>query len=139
MPSINSSPTFYNIVYETLAIVKEVADQCHQDQIIVTYDLAIAKMAMHIQSVENPKFNGLFINLGGFHMQLAFFKAVGKAVSPKVCDFLTNASTMGHQQKLQFLEECASSPDRFEKPIKRNTVLNSASDCIKKVRMVSKS
>ncbi|CAH1115722.1 unnamed protein product [Psylliodes chrysocephalus] len=77
MPPINSSPTFYNIVYETLAMSKEVADQCHQDQILVTYDLAIAKMAMQIQSVENRKFDGLFIKLGDFHMQLAFFKAVG--------------------------------------------------------------
>ncbi|CAH1102151.1 unnamed protein product [Psylliodes chrysocephalus] len=66
-----------------------------------------------------------------------FNNVTGKAVSPKVCDFLTNANTMDHQQKLQFLEEYASSPDRFEKPIKRNTILNFASDCIKKVQKSS--
>ncbi|CAH1099505.1 unnamed protein product [Psylliodes chrysocephalus] len=105
MPPINSSPTSYNVVYETLAMSKEVADQCHQEQIIVTYDLAIAKMAMQIQSLESPKFDGLFINLGGFHMQLAFFKAVGKFIDGcGIVDILTESEVLAAGSVNGFIE-----------------------------------
>ena len=41
--------------------------------IAVTYDLAIAKVAMQIQSQESPKYGQSFINIGAFHIELAFF------------------------------------------------------------------
>ncbi|XP_044590474.1 uncharacterized protein LOC123269040 [Cotesia glomerata] len=77
LPPINSSPTSYAVVQETLITAKEIAEKCQQEQIIVTYDLAIAKMAMQIQESDKPKFNNIFINMGAFHMQMAFFKAIG--------------------------------------------------------------
>lgn len=46
---------------------------------------------------------------------------------------------MGNQQKLKFLDDCAVSSDRFGKPIKRHTILNFASDCIKKFQKSSDS
>ena len=39
-------------------------------RIAVTYDLAIAKVAMQIQSQESPKYDQLFINLGSIHIEL---------------------------------------------------------------------
>lgn len=89
---INSSPTSYAVVNETLIMANEIAEQCHQNQIIVTYDLAIAKMAMQIQEKEHPKFDNIFINLGAFHMQMAFFKAIGKFIdSCGLVEILTQA------------------------------------------------
>jgi len=46
---INDSPTSLAVVQETLNIAKKVAKNCSQEQIIATYDLAIAKLAMQIQ------------------------------------------------------------------------------------------
>ncbi|KAH9635594.1 hypothetical protein HF086_012263 [Spodoptera exigua] len=77
---INSSPTSYAIVNETLNMAKEIAEKCQQPEIIVTYDLAIAKMAMQIQEQEKPLYNNIFVNLGAFHIEMAFFKAIGKYI-----------------------------------------------------------
>lgn len=46
LPSINSSPTSYAIVNEILIIANGIAEKCQQEQIIVTYVLAVAKMAI---------------------------------------------------------------------------------------------
>ena len=40
---------------------QEVAKECKQSYIQVTYDLAIAKVAFQIQSIEKPMFDNLFI------------------------------------------------------------------------------
>ena len=55
-----------------------VAMEAGKTSIAVTYDLAIAKVAKQIQSQESPKYDQLFINIGAFHIELAFFKALGK-------------------------------------------------------------
>lgn len=77
-PQINLSPTSYSVVQETLKHTQRIASECGQSNIIVTYDLAIAKMALQIQISEQPKFDNIFINLGSFHIQMAFFKALGQ-------------------------------------------------------------
>lgn len=80
LPPINSSPTSYAVVNETLKMATEIAEKYQQEQIIVTYDLTIAKMAMQIQKKEKPKFDNIFVNLRAFHTEMAFFKAVGKFI-----------------------------------------------------------
>ena len=75
---INSSPTSYSVVRETLFQASRFAEECQQVEIICTYDLAIAKISEQIQVSESPKVDHVFINLGGFHFQLAFFKTAGK-------------------------------------------------------------
>ena len=47
---------------------------------LLIYDLAIAKLAMQIQHNEKPEFDNVFVNLGAFHMQMAYFKAIGKYI-----------------------------------------------------------
>ena len=43
----------------------------------MTYDLAIAKIALKIQATESPKYD-VFVNLGALHIEMAFFSAIGK-------------------------------------------------------------
>ncbi|XP_031341089.1 uncharacterized protein LOC116169200 [Photinus pyralis] len=78
LPPINASPTNNAVVLHTLKIAQNVASQCAQKYISVTYDLQIAKTAMQIQCQESPKYDNIFIHLGAFHVQLSYFKAVGK-------------------------------------------------------------
>ena len=49
LPQINASPTSYAVVKETMTRALRIAEECGKTSIAVTYDLAIAKMAMHIQ------------------------------------------------------------------------------------------
>ncbi|CAH2096461.1 unnamed protein product [Euphydryas editha] len=77
---INASPTDISVVYETMRQSQQIAQECQQPSIQVTYDLAIAKIAMQIQSEEKPIFQNLFIHMGDFHTMLAYFKGVGKFI-----------------------------------------------------------
>lgn len=102
---INESPTSLAIVNETLNIAKEVAKTCNQQQIIVTYDLAIAKLAMQIQHTKKPEFDNLFINLGAFHTQMAFFKAIGKYIdSSGLIEILVEAEALAGGSMNSFLD-----------------------------------
>ena len=56
-----------------------IANECGKTSIVVSYDLA--KIAMQIQAEESPKFDDIFVALGSFHIELAFFSAMGKIVS----------------------------------------------------------
>lgn len=78
---INDSPTSNSVVLETMHQSKKIAEELHQTSIQVTYDLAIAKVALQIQATEKPTFDNLFIHLGPFHIMMAYFKAVGKIIS----------------------------------------------------------
>ena len=51
-----------------------------KDQIAVTSDLAIAKMALQIRIKESPTYDDEFVALGEFHFKLSFFKALGKYI-----------------------------------------------------------
>lgn len=77
---INRSPTDISVVFETMRQSQKIAEELQQEYIQLTYDLAIAKVAYQIQSVERPQFNNLFIHLGAFHIMMAYFKAVGKFI-----------------------------------------------------------
>jgi len=64
LPQINSSPTSHSVVALTLEMALQLADECNQKYLLVTYDLAICKIAMAIQVVERDRFDRLFIMLG---------------------------------------------------------------------------
>lgn len=102
---INESPTSLAVVQETLNIAKEVAKNCNQQQIIATYDLAIAKLAMQIQHTKKPEFDDIFINLGAFHTQMAFFKAIGKYIdSSGLIEILVEAGALAGGSMNSFLD-----------------------------------
>ncbi|CAH0563075.1 unnamed protein product [Brassicogethes aeneus] len=77
---INLSPTKWEVVYETLLQCQKMTKELNQQYMEVTYDLAIAKMAMRIQSAEKDTFNNIFIHLGSFHIMMAYFHTVGKFI-----------------------------------------------------------
>ncbi len=71
---------------------------------VVHYDLAIAKPALQIQSLEAPRFDNLFVAFGPFHICLAYFGALGHLITssggPEVlveCDVLA----AGHHTPLR--------------------------------------
>ena len=59
---------------------QQLAKESKIKEIAVTYDLAIAKVAMQIQAKESPRFDNLFIAMGKFHLEMAFFNALGKYI-----------------------------------------------------------
>ena len=54
------------------------ATVCNSD--IVTYDLAIAKVAKQIQSEESPQFDDVFVMFGAFHIMLNIFSSTRKII-----------------------------------------------------------
>lgn len=74
LPTINMSPTTDAVVKKTLEIAQNVAADCSQKYVIVTYDLAIANKAYKIKADLAPSFDDVFIMLGGFHIELSYFK-----------------------------------------------------------------
>lgn len=77
---INESPTNIPVVIETMKQSQSIAAEIGQPCINVTYDLAIAKIAIQVQSTEKPVYDNLFIHLGPFHIMLALFRAIGKFI-----------------------------------------------------------
>lgn len=77
---INLSPTNTSVVLETMEQSLKFCE-LKQSCIRVTYDLAIAKVALQIQSTEAPKFDKIFIHLGPSHIMMAYFKAIGKFIT----------------------------------------------------------
>ena len=75
---IDKSPTALNGVLETMNRSLQITDECQQQFLVVTYDLAIAKQALTLQTEESPQFDRLFIMLGGSNICTVFFKALGK-------------------------------------------------------------
>ena len=92
LPQINESPTSHAVVAETLKRAIQIADECGKTQIASTYDLAIAKMALQIQKAESPLYDRVFVNLGAFHVELAFFCAVGKYIAESGGPFILSES-----------------------------------------------
>ena len=60
---------------------QQLAVEFGKREIALTYDLAIAKMAMEIQIEEAPRFDNIFVTLGSFHIEIAFFSVIGKYIS----------------------------------------------------------
>lgn len=74
LPNLNMSPTSDAVVLKTLRIALNIAEECEQKHIVVTYDLAIACKAYRIQADMAPELDRIFITLGAFHIELSFFK-----------------------------------------------------------------
>lgn len=62
-------------------------------------------MAMQLQLQEQPKFNNLFINLGAFHIEMAFFKALGKFIdSSGIVDILVQSEVIAEGSTNGFID-----------------------------------
>ena len=65
-------PTRNDVVKETLRQSEIVASECNEPYALVTYDLAVAKIAKQIQATEKPLFDNVFIMFGSFHIEMSF-------------------------------------------------------------------
>ena len=59
---------------------------------VVTYDLAVAMKAYAIQNLHAPLYDNLIILLGHFHVELAFFGAMGTYISDSGLQYLLTES-----------------------------------------------
>ena len=94
MRQINLSPTSNSVVVETMKRAQRVAEESNKDSIAVTYDLAIAKVAMQIQTEEAPKYDNVYVAMGAFHIELALFHAIGKFIEESGGPYILNESNV---------------------------------------------
>ena len=80
MKHIQLPPTRIDVVRETLRRSLAVARECGDQFAIVSYDLAIAKIAKQLQVEEAPEFDDLFIQFGQFHIALSFLSSLGHII-----------------------------------------------------------
>ena len=71
LPNMRQPITGLDVIQETLVPTQ----RCAQEY---SYDLNAAKPAMQMQATEKPKYDNVFIMPGVFHVEMAFFKALGK-------------------------------------------------------------
>ena len=57
---------------EIIKRAQKIAEESRKQEICVTYNLGIAKIALQLQKEEAPKFHNDFVALGGFHKMEAF-------------------------------------------------------------------
>lgn len=79
VPPINLSPKDPAVVLETMKRATQVAAECNQKYIAVTYDLAIgiAKIAMHLQSCTETILIGFLIILVLFTLKCPIYMQLG--------------------------------------------------------------
>ena len=80
LPNMNQLITRLDVIQETLLVTQRCAQECIQPYGVVTYDLNAAKPAMQMEAYETPKYDNVFIMPEVFHVEMAFFKAVGKLI-----------------------------------------------------------
>ena len=90
LQQINESPTSHSVILETMRRSSEIAREFNRDSIAVTYDLAIAKIALQIQNKEKPNFDHLFVHLGAFHKEMALLRAFGKVIEESGGPYILN-------------------------------------------------
>lgn len=90
LPQINQSPTSNAVVVETMKRSQKLAEESNKSCMVVTYDLAIAKIALQIQAQEKPVFDNLFISLGSFHVEKAYFCVIGKLIAESGAPHILN-------------------------------------------------
>ena len=81
-----------------------VAPETGKEYGIVTYDLAVALKAYSIQELDSPAFDKLLIMLGNFHLELAFYGAVGTYISDSGIEhLLTDSSILAEGSLMRFM------------------------------------
>ena len=68
----------YAVVHGTLKNLLKISSECGKQNIAVTCNLAIAKLAFQIQEEKSREFDNIFVVLGSFHIELAYFNACEK-------------------------------------------------------------
>ena len=69
MDHIQQPATRLDVVKETLKRSQSVSKACGEEFTLITYDLAVAKIAKQLQCAESPTFDDIFIMFGSFHIE----------------------------------------------------------------------
>ena len=105
MDPLSQPPTRNDVVQEMMVRLLKVADEMKQKYAIVTYDLAVAQKAYAIQSLKAPAFDRLIILLGNFHLEMAFFGALGTYLADSgIENLLTEVSVLAEGSLAGFLK-----------------------------------
>ena len=75
-----------------------------QKYAIVTYDLAVAQKTYAILSLKAPAFDRLIILLGNFHLEMAFFGALGTCLADSGIGNLTEVSVLAEGSLAGFMK-----------------------------------
>ena len=92
MDPISLPPTRNDVVRETMVRSLKVADETNQKYAVVTYALAVALKAYSFQALQEPAFDKLIILLGNFHLELAFFGALGTYIADSGIEYIFTES-----------------------------------------------
>ena len=105
MDPIPRSPTNNDVVKEPMVRTLKIANETGQDYAVVTYDLQVALKAYSIQAIETPLFDKLLIMLGNFHIELAFYGAIGTLIKESGIEFiLTEADILAEGSMMGFIK-----------------------------------
>lgn len=77
---INLSPTLHAFIEETLTRALCIAEECGKTSIVVTYNLAITKIALQIQNEQQPTYDHIFIARGVLHLDYAMFNTFERCI-----------------------------------------------------------
>ena len=66
---------------EIIKRAQKIAEESRKQEICVTYNLGIAKIALQLQKEEAPKFHNDFVALGGFHIKMEAFAIFRKYIA----------------------------------------------------------
>ena len=92
MDPIYQPPTRNDVVQETMVRSMKVAKEMNEEYAVVTYDLAVALKAYSIQALKIPQFDKLIILLGNFHLEMAYFGAIGTFIAESGIEHLLTES-----------------------------------------------
>ena len=92
-------------VKRTLEIAVKGAEEVGQQFTIVTYDLAAALKAYAIQALDAPRFDNVLILLGNFHLEMAFYGAMGTFISESgITSILIETEVLAQGSLMGFLK-----------------------------------
>ena len=77
LANIGAPPTQHDVVNETMKRNVTLAEECKEDYMATTYDLAIAKPASQLQDTMKPKYDNIFVCFGAFHIKFRYLSAIG--------------------------------------------------------------
>ena len=87
-------PTRLDVVKETLKRSQSVSKACGEEFTLITYDLAVAKIAKQLQCTEPPTFDDIFIMFGSFHIELSIFSSLGRLIEGSGGPFVLSESSV---------------------------------------------
>lgn len=116
MVNIRAPPTQHDLVNETMKRNVTLAEECKEECIATTYDLAIIKPASQLQDIMRPKLDNVFVCFRAFHIKFNYLSAMG---------YLIDASGAAH-----ILMEISASPRVPSMPFCQKNTTISQEECM---------